>query len=153
VGGRPIADNITYSFIERSFPHSFLKWGKIRLVAEDMVEKMTVRPRDSRRLIRYLSGGNQQKVVLGKLLAAESEIVILDEPTRGVDVGARNEIYQIVQQLLAAGKAIIMVSSDMTELLTQSDRILVMSAGKIVREIRGSEASEEMVLASALKED
>ncbi len=153
VAGRPVGDNITYSFVERTFRHPFPNWRKVKQKAQEMVEKMTVRPPEMNKLIRYLSGGNQQKVVLGKLLAAECDIIILDEPTRGVDVGARTEIYAIMKKLLAAGKAIIMVSSDMTELLTQSDRIMVMSEGRVVRELKGSEATEEEVLALALKEE
>jgi ABC-type sugar transport system ATPase subunit len=116
----------------------------------DVIREMTVQPRDPHRLIKYLSGGNQQKVVLGKLLAADCDIVILDEPTRGVDVGARAEIYGIIRNMLKQGKAVIMVSSDMTELLSQSDRILVMYQGSIVAEIDGKDATEEKVLTCAL---
>ena len=81
-----------------------------------------------------LSGGNQQKVVIGKALMTSPELVLLDEPTRGIDVGAKHEIYLLMNQLAAAGKAIIMISSELPEVLGMSDRILVMEAGRIVAE-------------------
>jgi len=96
--------------------------------------------------VRLLSGGNQQKVVIGKTLLTDSKVILLDEPTRGVDVGARNEIYSIIQESANAGKAIILVSSDWEELVTFSDRILVMSQGEIVRELMDEEVNEEMIL-------
>jgi ribose transport system ATP-binding protein len=153
IAERPVRDNISYSLIEKITRMGLVKWKKIRDFSVDMVNKMTVRPPDPGKLIRYLSGGNQQKVVLGKLLAAECEIIILDEPTRGVDVGARTEIYAIIKEMLNQGKAVIMVSSDMTELLTQSDRIIVMCEGAVTMEINGDEATEEKVLAYALKSE
>ena len=116
------------------------------------MDKLNVKPADPSRIVRFLSGGNQQKVVLGKLLAADCEILILDEPTRGVDVGARMEIYERIRELKDAGKAILMISSDMTELLTQSDRIVVMSGGRIAGELGGSTATEVEVLSLALNE-
>jgi ribose transport system ATP-binding protein len=150
VAERPVRDNICYSMIERTTRLGLIKWKKIKSVALDMVNKMSVRPPDPGKLIRYLSGGNQQKVILGKMLAADCDIIILDEPTRGVDVGARTEIYDIIKEMLDNGKSIIMVSSDMTELLTQSDRIIVMSEGVVTLDLDGDEATEEKVLAGAL---
>jgi ABC-type sugar transport system, ATPase component len=151
VGERAIKDNITYSYIEKQYKSVLVNWKETKNKAKEMIRKMTIRPETPKKQIRYLSGGNQQKVVLGKILAAKCDIIILDEPTRGVDVGARTEIYAIIKQMLAEGKAVIMVSSDMTELLTQSDRIIVMSKGRIVGEMDGAEATEEKVLVEALK--
>ena len=98
----------------------------------------------------YLSGGNQQKVVLAKWLCLEAEILIFDEPTRGIDVGSKVEIYQLMNQLVARGTGIIMISSELPEILGMSDRILVMSGGKIVGEFSSTEATQEKILHCAL---
>ena len=100
----------------------------------------------------YLSGGNQQKVVLSKWLCCESEVFIFDEPTRGVDVGAKAEIYQLMNRLTASGVAIIMISSEMLEILGMSDRILVMRGGRITGEFSAEEATQEKILQCALGE-
>jgi ribose transport system ATP-binding protein len=100
--------------------------------------------------VRLLSGGNQQKVVLGKWLAGEARIFIFDEPTRGVDVGAKIEIYQLMNRLTARGAGIIMISSELPELLGMSDRILVMHRGRVQAEFDRAAASEERVLSAAL---
>ena len=96
--------------------------------------------------VRNLSGGNQQKVVLAKVLAADTEIIIFDEPTRGIDIGARHEIYDLMSDLVKEGKAIIMVSSDMEELLGMSDRIIVLSEGKLTGELKKDEFSQEAIM-------
>jgi ribose transport system ATP-binding protein len=153
IAERPVKDNIAYSLIEKISRAGIIPWKSVRKVSLDMMSKVTIRPPDPQKLIRYLSGGNQQKVVLGKLLAADCDIIILDEPTRGVDVGARTEIYNIIKEMARQGKAIIMISSDMTELLSQSDRIIVMCDGSVTIEFDGSEATEEKVLAYALQNE
>ena len=91
-------------------------------------------------------GGNQQKVVLSKWLFADPEVLILDEPTRGIDVGAKYEIYTIINELAAAGKAIIFISSEMPELLGMCDRILVMNEGRFVGELAAADASQEKIM-------
>jgi ABC-type sugar transport system ATPase subunit len=100
--------------------------------------------------VRLLSGGNQQKVVLGKWLAGDVRIFIFDEPTRGVDVGAKVEIYNLMNRLTARGAGIIMISSELPELLGMSDRILVMHRGRLHAEIAAADATEERVLSAAL---
>ena len=97
-------------------------------------------------LVKNLSGGNQQKVALAKTLATRSDVLIFDEPTRGIDVGAKQEIYQLMCQLAAEGKAIMMITSDMPELLGMSDRILVVANGQIVGELKKEEFSQVQVL-------
>ena len=97
-----------------------------------------------------LSGGNQQKLVLGKWLAAEPRVLILDEPTRGVDVGAKAEIYKLIQQLAAQGMATLLISSELPEILALSDRILVMRSGSISGELSCSEATQEKIMELAL---
>ena len=98
-----------------------------------------------------LSGGNQQKIILAKWLAAESEILILDEPTRGIDVGAKYEIYCIINELVAAGKSVIMISSELPEVLGMSDRIYIMNEGRIVGELSSEEATQELIMSHILK--
>ncbi len=100
--------------------------------------------------VGHLSGGNQQKVVLGKWLTTDADILIFDEPTRGIDVGAKVEIYQLINQLAARGAAILMISSELPEILGMSDRILVMHAGRLVGEFTAAEATQEKILAAAL---
>ncbi|MFJ4190508.1 sugar ABC transporter ATP-binding protein [Kitasatospora sp. NPDC089509] len=100
--------------------------------------------------VRTLSGGNQQKVVIGKWLLADTRVLILDEPTRGVDVGAKVEIYQLVNELTAAGAAVLMVSSDLPEVLGMSDRVLVMAQGRIAGELSAAEATQDAVMSLAV---
>ena len=93
-----------------------------------------------------LSGGNQQKVLIGKWLFAEPDILILDEPTRGIDVGAKYEIYNIINKMVSEGKSVLMISSEMPEVLGMCDRIYIMNEGKIVGEMKGSEATQEKIM-------
>jgi ribose transport system ATP-binding protein len=97
-------------------------------------------------LVKNLSGGNQQKVVLAKTMAANSEVIIFDEPTRGIDVGAKQEIYELMNELVSEGKAILMVSSDMPELLGMCDRIVVIAEGKQTGILNKDEFDQEKVL-------
>jgi len=115
-------------------------------IGNEYVEKLGTKAKDASVLVNTLSGGNQQKVVLAKWFNAEGEIFIFDEPTRGIDVGAKQEIYRLMTELLSEGKAIIMVSSDMPEVVSMSDRVMVMKNGRIVGEIDGDDITEENVL-------
>jgi ABC-type sugar transport system ATPase subunit len=148
---RSIAENIAYSRVESKQRFSFVPWKGIRKEVLDVIRAVEIRPPQPNLQVLYLSGGNQQKVVLARLLSARCDVLILDEPTRGVDVGARMEIYKLIQQLKQEGKAILMISSDLVEILTQADRILVMARGKIAGELPAREATEEKVLAMALQ--
>ena len=100
-----------------------------------------------------LSGGNQQKVVLGRWLARRPKVLILDEPTRGVDVGAKAEIYRLIAELAREGIALLVISSEMPELLGVADRILVMAGGRVVAEMPRDEASEERILSRAMADN
>ena len=102
-------------------------------------------------MVVNLSGGNQQKVVIAKWLTRDSEILIFDEPTRGIDVGAKNEIYKLMNRLAAEGKSIIMISSEMTEVLRMSDRIIVMCEGRVTGDIDISEATQEHIMNKATR--
>ena len=101
--------------------------------------------------VQYLSGGNQQKVVIAKWLFSGADILIFDEPTRGIDVGAKYEIYMVMNELAAQGKAIIMISSDMNEVVAMSDRVIVMHDGEIRGELEGAEINPEAVLKYAIE--
>ena len=115
-------------------------------LAEDMVERLSVRCNDVDQIVSTLSGGNQQKVVIGKWLATEPRVLLLDEPTRGIDVGAKQEIYQLVFQLASHGLGIVIVSSEMPELLLLSDRVLVMCEGRQTGLLTAAEATEEAIM-------
>jgi ribose transport system ATP-binding protein len=114
-----------------------------------MIEELTIRTPSPEQEIRYLSGGNQQKVVIGKWLLADSKVLIMDEPTRGIDVGAKVEIYELMNELTEHGAGILMISSDLLEVLGLSDRILVMAGGRITGELSREEASQEKVMTLA----
>lgn len=112
----------------------------------EMIHVMNIKTPSSEQVVQYLSGGNQQKVVLGKWLALQPRVLLLDEPTRGIDVGAKQEIYSLMERLAASGMAVLFVSSEMEEILGMSDRTLVMHEGRITGELRRSELSEEAVM-------
>jgi ribose transport system ATP-binding protein len=147
---RPLVENAAYSAVQARARCGIVPWARIRRLVRAVVKKVEARYPSLNTEVRYLSGGNQQKVVIAKWLAARSDVLILDEPTRGVDVGAREEIYKLMQQFKQEGKAILMISSDLPEILTQSDRVLVMAKGKIVGEFSREDATEEKVMSVAL---
>ena len=111
-----------------------------------MIAAMRIKTPSDRQVVQFLSGGNQQKVVLGKWLAIRPRVLLLDEPTRGIDVGAKQEIYRLMEELARQGVAILFVSSEMEEVLGLSDRVLVMHEGRITGELARHELSEEAVM-------
>ena len=115
-----------------------------------MKEKLGIKSPSVEQIVGNLSGGNQQKVLLSKWMFAEPEILLLDEPTRGIDVGAKYEIYCIINDLVAQGKSVVMISSEMPEVLGMCDRIYVMSQAKIVGEMDACDASQERIMSSIL---
>jgi ribose transport system ATP-binding protein len=117
---------------------------------EQRIRELRIKTPSALQRVVNLSGGNQQKVVLAKWLCTDADILIFDEPTRGIDVGAKVEIYQLMNQLAARGAAILMISSELPEILGMSDRILVMHAGRIAGEFAASDATQEKLLAAAL---
>lgn len=129
---------------------SYLQAGRIRKTSEYYVKKFHTRIASHQQKIRTLSGGNQQKVILARGLATKPQVLLLHEPTRGIDVGAKREIYEIMQQLASESMTIVIVSSELPELIGQCDRILVLYQGRISGEFKGSEATEEMILACAM---
>ena len=149
VGGSPIARNIALPHAGRLARYGFLPGGSEAALADPLVTELRIKGTATQPL-RLLSGGNQQKVVLGKWLAGDARIFIFDEPTRGVDVGAKVEIYHLMNRLTAAGAGIVMISSELPELLGMSDRILVMHRGRLHAEFQSAEATEALVLSAAL---
>jgi ribose transport system ATP-binding protein len=149
VPGLTVARNIALPHQRRLAKLGFLPRHCETALANPIAEELQVKAAATQ-AVRLLSGGNQQKVVLGKWLAGGVRIFIFDEPTRGVDVGAKVEIYQLMNRLTARGAGIIMISSELPELLGMSDRILVMHRGRIRAEIDAADATEERVLSAAL---
>jgi rhamnose transport system ATP-binding protein len=149
VGGFTIAENVTLPIIPRLFPRLFVRTGRERALAAGYAERLRIRATGMDELIESLSGGNQQKVVIAKWLATEPRVLILDEPTRGVDIGAKVEVHRIISDLAASGLGIVLISSELPEVLAMSDRIMVLYEGRISAEIPRAEASEEGVMFAA----
>lgn len=120
--------------------------SKVRSIAGRYVDLLSIKTPGIQQMVRNLSGGNQQKVVIGKWLTADTEILIFDEPTRGIDVGAKSEIYRLLNELAHAGKSIIMISSELPEILRMSHRIVVMCEGRITGELAAAEATQEKIM-------
>jgi ribose transport system ATP-binding protein len=144
-----VAENLALASLERYTRAGLLNRREERSQAEKMIEDLNIRTPGPDQEVRYLSGGNQQKVVIGKWLLADSRVLIMDEPTRGIDVGAKVEIYELMNELTEQGAGILMISSDLPEVLGMSDRILVMAGGRITGELSGEEATQERVMTLA----
>lgn len=152
LGCLSIADNVSISSLNNYLNAGIaLNHKKIEKLVQENVAKLSIKTPSSRTLIQSLSGGNQQKVIIARWLANNPDVLIMDEPTRGIDVGAKYEIYQIMINLAKQGKAIIMISSEMPELIGMSHRILVMCDGKLTGEVSGEEATQENIMSLATK--
>ena len=149
MGVLSVADNISIASLKKYVDGIMLNSKKIEKLVQDNVQKMNIKTPSSKTLIQSLSGGNQQKVLIGRWLANDPEVLILDEPTRGIDVGAKYEIYCIIAELAKQGKSIIMISSEMGELIGMSDRIMVMCDGKVTGFIDSQDATQESVMSLA----
>ena len=125
-----VADNMVMSVIGRITPRGIVDRAQVRAVADQMIQRLSIKTASRDHAVSTLSGGNQQKVVIGKWLATDPEILILDEPTAGIDIGSKAEIIRLVRDLAQSGKAVIVISSELSELLTACDRILVMADGR-----------------------
>ena len=142
--------NLTLSVIRRLCRGGFIQRDRERALTAEHMEKLRVKCAGEEQKVTYLSGGNQQKVVIAKWLAAEPELLILNDPTRGVDVGAKAEIYALISSLACAGLAIVITSSEIGEILGMSDRILVLNNGRVSREFARGEADQRALLSAAL---
>ncbi|CUX46050.1 Xylose import ATP-binding protein XylG [Clostridium sp. C105KSO15] len=151
--GNPIKINTTLANMQAISRRSIIDKDKEFAVAEDYRDKLKTKCPTVEQNVGNLSGGNQQKVLLSKWMFAEPDILILDEPTRGIDVGAKYEIYCIINRLAAEGKSVIMISSELPEVLGMSDRIYIMNEGRMVGEVSSAEATQENIMACILKSD
>ncbi|MBV9280290.1 MAG: sugar ABC transporter ATP-binding protein [Chloroflexi bacterium] len=145
----PIAQNVTLPLLREMTRAGLLQPARERTLAEEYGRKLRLRARSVRQPARDLSGGNQQKVVLSKWLATRPRVLILDEPTRGIDVGAKAEVHRLMGELAASGLAILMISSELPEILAMSDRVLVMREGRLVTEMDHAAATQESIMAAA----
>jgi rhamnose transport system ATP-binding protein len=144
-----IAQNVTLPILGRLFPRLFLQSSKERSVGDGYARRLDVRMTGVDQEASALSGGNQQKVVLAKWLATQPRLLILDEPTRGIDIGAKVEVHRIISELAASGLAIVLISSDLPEVLAMSDRVVVLHEGRVTAEIARADATEESVMYAA----
>lgn len=151
--GLSVADNTVLPTLDKFSGPVFVRDGKIDSVTREYIEKVRTKTPSVKAAVRGLSGGNQQKVIVSKWLLRDCDVLIFDEPTRGIDVGAKSEIYKLMNQLVADGKSIIMISSEMPELLRMSDRIIVMCEGRVTGELDISEATQEKVMTYATKRE
>ena len=146
-----IRENTSVSSLRKYMAGPFLSKRKMKKSTERMINAMRIKTPSQETKIRSLSGGNQQKVILGRWLLTEPHVLLLDEPTRGIDVGAKYEIYQLIIDLAKTGRTVIMVSSEMPELLGVCDRILVMSGGRLAGQVNAAETTQEEIMALAAK--
>ncbi len=148
-----IAINTTMARMDKVCDNGIINVAKENKVAEEYKEKLRTKTPSVQQEVGNLSGGNQQKVLLAKWMFADSDVLILDEPTRGIDVGAKYEIYCIMNDLVAQGKSVIMISSEMPEILGMCDRVYVMSEGKMAAEFDAKDATQEKIMAAILKSE
>jgi ribose transport system ATP-binding protein len=141
-----LESNLALTVYDRLTWLTWIRQAQRRQLAQDYIGRLNIRPPQPERQVRYLSGGNQQKVVLGKWLARQTDILIFDEPTRGIDVGAKAEVHQLMSDLAHAGVCVMMISSELPEILNMSDRILVMREGQLVAQLDRHEATQELVM-------
>jgi inositol transport system ATP-binding protein len=144
-----VRENMFIANINNYMIGPFIDFGKIGKDCERMRSLMRIKTPSLLEIIRNLSGGNQQKVLISRWLLTEPDLLILDEPTRGIDVGAKSEIYRLMTEFVRSGKAIIMISSELPEVLGMSDRILVMHEGDKIGELSRAEATQEKILQMA----
>lgn len=148
---KTIAENTTMADLPNYISGGFINKAKEKQVAQKYVDELATKTPSVDTQVVNLSGGNQQKVVIAKWLARDCDILIFDEPTRGIDVGAKNEIYKLMNDLAAKGKSIIMISSEMVEILRMSDRIVIMCEGKKTGEVSIEEATQELIMTKATR--
>jgi ABC-type sugar transport system ATPase subunit len=145
-----IRENVVQASLKRIHPRNILNIAKEKEITQSFIKKLRISTPSTEKEVGFLSGGTQQKVILAKWLCSECDVLILDEPTRGIDVGAKEEIYHIMDDLTHQKVGILMISSDMSEVLGISDRIYVMREGKIIKELSREEADQELVLSYAM---
>jgi ribose transport system ATP-binding protein len=148
-----VSVNLSFAALGRISDRGIVDRARERLLIDEMIELLAIRTDGTDVPVGSLSGGNQQKVVIAKWLIADTDILIFDEPTRGIDVGAKSEIYKLLNDLARQGKAVIMISSELPEILRMSHRILVMCEGRITGELASAEATQERIMTLATQRD
>lgn len=146
----PLNDNVVMSSLRQLFPNGLVNRSKEKTVVEDYIKELRIATPSQSRLVQFLSGGTQQKVVLAKWLCTHARIFIFDEPTRGIDVGAKAEIHGFMNELVRQGGAVLMISSELPEVLGMSDRVYVMREGRVVADIPHAECTQERIIAYAM---
>jgi ribose transport system ATP-binding protein len=145
--GMDVKTNVAIASFKKFMSFSgWMKRSEIQSNAEQYVDTLKIKTPSVHQLVKFLSGGNQQKVVISKWLMQDCQILIFDEPTRGIDIGAKNEIYKLLNELADQGKSLIMISSELPEILRLSHRIITMCEGRITSELKNSEASQELIM-------
>jgi len=145
-----VASSISLASLEQTERFGLLSATLETQLAQDYVERLRIKTPSIQQVVENLSGGNQQKVVIAKWLATNPQILLLDEPTRGIDVNTKNEIYRLISELTQRGLAIVMVSSELPEIMAIADRIIVLSEGKQTAEFTLSQATEELIMKAAI---
>jgi ribose transport system ATP-binding protein len=152
--GLNVETNVVMASLQRFVGRlGIVRSGLTRVAAERQVQNLAIKTPSLSQRVRNLSGGTQQKVVVAKWLTADTEILFFDEPTRGIDVGAKSEIYQLLNALAHEGKAIVMISSDLPEILRMSHRIIVMCEGRVTGELTAAEANQEKIMTFATQRE
>jgi len=141
--------NMNLASLKKCKSGGLLNYKKLKEKTMENIKKLDINPPSDTFVVRKLSGGNQQKVVIAKWLNTEANIFIFDEPTRGIDVGAKVEVYNVMNELVLNGAAVIMISSELPEILGMSDRIIVMHEGKVTKEIKREDATQENIMLAA----
>ncbi|MDX5630273.1 MULTISPECIES: sugar ABC transporter ATP-binding protein [unclassified Brenneria] len=149
---RAVKMNVALPSMGNFTRYGLLKKRKLNQVAQEVMTDLKLRPLNIEKPIGTLSGGNQQKVIIGRWLAADNTVFLFDEPTRGIDIGAKSEIYNLIEKLAQQGKAIVVVSSEMPEIIRISDRVIVMREGKITIELKGDDITEENIARYAIND-
>ncbi|MCE0487382.1 sugar ABC transporter ATP-binding protein [Ornithinimicrobium sediminis] len=154
--GLMLDQDVTFNMVMSSLravrgPLGFLRKDKAQQVTRSFIDSLRIKTPSTRATVKNLSGGNQQKIVIGKWLARDCDVLIFDEPTRGIDVGAKEEIYKLLNELAQRGKAVMLISSELPEVLRLSHRVVVMSAGQVTGQLDNDEADQEKVMALATR--
>ena len=150
VAGMNVYENITLSQMGNYSRFGFLRIGDEKATAKDWIAKLSIKTRDGDTPIGKLSGGNQQKVILSRWLAEKIDVFVMDEPTRGIDVGARAQIYELLYELAETGRTVLMVSSDLAEVIGVADRVIVMKEGRVVGDLPKADATPDQLIKLAL---
>ena len=151
--GRSVRDNLTIPILDAISRNEIIDRKKERRLSGEAIDKYRIKTHSMEKIARELSGGNQQKIILGRWMLADLKVLILDEPTKGIDVGAKAEIYQMVCDLAREGLGVIFISSELQEVINVCDKVIVMKEGVITGRLNREEMSEEGILALAMQEN